>query len=496
MRIPATALHLSAALVFVLTALTSCDTRVSLLSGGPAPFAVRFVVESIDPPPGNLEVGPATEFRIVLSVSVDRDASPTAPLSALRLSDGGIIVGGRIRFEDGIPRAGEAPADARDRVIVWSADTPLVPGPNYRITIDPELVSVDGQRLGIALQTQDGSPLPAEFASFANPPSTVSGLAIRAVTSASIELSWSAADDDVTASSDLSYEVFAVPIAEAINVKQPSLTTGPGVLEGLLDRLEPGTEYLVAARAIDAAGNPGSLSKGIRATTEAIIDVEPPTFAGIVDLEVISPTEIRVTWNDAEDDVDPPELLRYRVYLAVDSGAHDFAGGCLASAGSLCRVSAPGVRELIVGEIDPDSTFFAVVRAIDTSGNESTNLEELAATTLISFQDQILPVLTHPVRGCTLSSNCHRGNTPREGLNLEGYDGLLAGGDSQRTGVRPPVIVPGEEISDDMQSFFLWRTDQTNQNFEGPRMPLARSPWSAAQLGTLKRWIRQGALDN
>jgi hypothetical protein len=486
---------LAATLLLSLLALCGCDTQVTLVRGGTGILRVRFVVETVAPAPGSVEVGPLSQFRVTFSRPIDRDSSVDRPIRMIRLPEG-VLASGLVRYEPAPIAKGETDADRVDRTIVWTPDDPMIPGRVYRLEISEDVVSIDGDLLGLVTVTDEGAAIPAIFDTFANPPVLDSAITADATSSTSIEARWSAAVDDVTAVEDLVYEVFAVTDKKPIDLSQPALRTERGALQALVVGLDAGTEYRIVVRAIDAVGNASAPSDEVRATTEQIIDLDAPLFGGIVNLEIVSPTELRVTWEAAMDAVDGSELLRYNVYLAVDPGGQDFDGPCLPEAGGMCQSSAPGATELTIGDLEPDSTIHVVVRAQDTAGNESSNVDELAATTPISFERQILPILTNPARGCTISGACHRGNTPRDELNLETYDGLMAGGISQRLGLRPDMIVPGEEISDDMQSYFLWRTDTTNNNFEGPRMPLGRSEIPSSEFDTIKRWIVQGALDN
>jgi len=468
--------------------LAGCDTTVSLVSGGGDRTKIRFQVEVVEPAAGAVEVGPRFVLRIRVSRPIDRSRLPARPVALVRSADD-VVLTGRSTFEPAVGEPGDALEDLVDRVIVWSPDAPIAPGPVYRLEISPDLVSVDGD----AIELDDAV---VEYASFATPPTLAGSVRATATSSASIEVDWDAGSDDETPEAALTYEVFTALAGESFDLDRAAAATAPGVLRTLLTGLAPGTEYRIVVRALDAVGNPSALTAEVTAMTDQIIDLDPPAFDGVATLEAASPTALRVKWSAAVDDVDAPELIRYNAYLAVDEGGQDFGGPCLNDPGTLCRTSPAGATELEIDELDPDASYFVVVRAIDTSGNESTNTEELGVVTPVSFARQILPMMTHPVRGCTIGIGCHDGPSPRDELSLDSYEGLMRGGISQRTQVRPPVIVPGEEISDEMQSHFLWRCDTTNVHFEGPVMPLGRAPWSADQLGTLKRWIFQGALDN
>ena len=56
------------------------------------------------------------------------------------------------------------------------------------------------------------------------------------------------------------------------------------------------------------------------------------------------------------------------------------------------------------------------------------------------------------------------------------------------------MVEPGDATA----SLMIWRIDEASPNYltEESRMPLGRPALSPAQIGIIRRWIDQGALDD
>ena len=93
----------------------------------------------------------------------------------------------------------------------------------------------------------------------------------------------------------------------------------------------------------------------------------------------------------------------------------------------------------------------------------------------VSFALDILPLF---VQDCTL---CH-GGAGAGGLNLESHAGVMAGGNSGA------AVLPGDPDN----SFLVKRVEGTVL----PQMPLGGSPLTGAEIGRIRQWIFEGALNN
>ena len=112
-------------------------------------------------------------------------------------------------------------------------------------------------------------------------------------------------------------------------------------------------------------------------------DSMPPLFAGASAAFALTDTTIEVSWTPATDNVDPTSVLIYNVYSSQVSGAQDLTTPDLTSAAGSTTEIVPGLL--------PDTNYFFIVRAMDTSGNEDTNLVEVFDTSF-AFPDTTDPV--------------------------------------------------------------------------------------------------------
>jgi hypothetical protein len=94
----------------------------------------------------------------------------------------------------------------------------------------------------------------------------------------------------------------------------------------------------------------------------------------------------------------------------------------------------------------------------------------------LSFRQDILPIFTR--NGCT---GCHGGSS---GLSVGTVNALMVGGD------HGPAITPG----DGANSLLIKKVSATPPF--GSRMPLGGTPLADTTIGTIKRWINEGAKDN
>jgi len=103
-----------------------------------------------------------------------------------------------------------------------------------------------------------------------------------------------------------------------------------------------------------------------------LVDVSPPTFAGITgatDAESGSGGTVDLTWSAASD-ISPP--ITYNIYWATSSGGQVFGSPPQATSLLLTGDTVNGLTD--------DIPYYFVVRAEDSEGNEDTHVVELFAT--------------------------------------------------------------------------------------------------------------------
>lgn len=115
---------------------------------------------------------------------------------------------------------------------------------------------------------------------------------------------------------------------------------------------------------------------------------------------------------------------------------------------------------------------------------EALGPEAPAAPTLSAVQEQIFS------RSCALSG-CHVGASAPLGLDLSA--GRALGATVGVRSVERPDLFRIEPGAPDAS--YLVMKVQGDPGIVGARMPLGREPLTAAQIGLLRDWIRDGALE-
>ena len=114
-----------------------------------------------------------------------------------------------------------------------------------------------------------------------------------------------------------------------------------------------------------AAPTEGIGDEGVGSISQ--IEVEYPLFEGIRSMLPGDGT-IRLSWDPASDNNDAPEDIFYRAYLAAGPGDQVFTAPSAETAPGETAVEFTGLPNTVI--------VFAVVRAVDTEGNEDPNTSE------------------------------------------------------------------------------------------------------------------------
>lgn len=296
----------------------------------------------------------------------------------------------------------------------------------------------------------------------------------------SITLAWSAATDNVTPSSQIVYEIYQATSAGGESFAAPSYTTAPGATSYTVGQLPISTKYYFVVRARDAAGNVDANKVEVSATTPAIADTTPPSFAGATSATA-SANNITITWTAASDAVTPAAQIVYLVYQTMSAGTESYATPTYAT--------APGVTAYVVGGLAPNAIYYFVVRAQDQAGNISVNTKEVSAmTTTITLSKQVQPIFT---ASCAITA-CHTGARPAEGLDLSSGKSW-----SQLVGVFSSECPATRRVaaSSSAMSYLAWKLQGSGACFFGSKMPKIGS-LSSADVSTILGWIDEGAPNN
>jgi hypothetical protein len=298
-----------------------------------------------------------------------------------------------------------------------------------------------------------------------------------------IRLEWDAATDDVTQAEEIVYQVYQATQTGSQDFAQPLLETPPGATSAVVGGLAVSTQYFYVVRARDAAGNTDLNTEEVTATTLAITDTAPPTFAGLNAGMALGATVAELSWAAATDDTSPDSDIVYNVYVSETSGGQNFTTPQLTTLG--------GATTALVTRLRAGVTYFFVVRARDRALNEDTNTVEVSVTTPpdIFFPEDVQPILT---ANCTFSA-CHDASFPAQSLNLtsgNSHENLVSADATQCVAGDTRLRVDPADAANSYILNKLLNTDLCT----GVAMPRGGPPLAAEDVATIQLWIEQGAL--
>lgn len=179
------------------------------------------------------------------------------------------------------------------------------------------------------------------------PPSTPGNLSAVAVSSSQINLSWTAATDNVAVAG---YQVFR-------NNNQIATTTSATFSD---TTVSVGIQYTYAVSAFDAAGNISTQSALVTAATSSTLDTTPPSVPAGLQTSNIASTTVTVSWTPSSDNV---AVVGYQI----------FRDGT--------RVATTTSPSYVDTGLAASTTYVYTVAAYDGSNNVSPQSQQLAVTT-------------------------------------------------------------------------------------------------------------------
>jgi chitodextrinase len=244
------------------------------------------------------------------------------------------------------------------------ADTGLQPATAYSYTV----AAYDGAGNGSSQSAAASATTKATPDTQA--PTAPTDVVAAAASASQIDVSWSAASDNVGVRG---YRVY----------RDGALAASPTGTQVSITGLAPATPYSFSVAAVDAAGNVSALSAPVSAMTQPPGDTMPPSVPSGLSVSAVTPTSLTLAWNPSTDNVG---VAGYRVY----------------SNGALLA-SAAGPLLTLTG-LTPSTLYSFTVAAFDTAGNSSAPSAALTLTTLAP-PDVLAPTAPADLAATALTPN-------------------------------------------------------------------------------------------
>jgi chitodextrinase len=193
------------------------------------------------------------------------------------------------------------------------------------------------------------------------PPTAPTGLTANAVGSSQINLSWTAATDNVGVTG---YRVERCQGAGCSNFAQIATPTGTSFND---TGLSASTSYSYRVRAVDAAGNLGPYSNTATVTTSGATDTQAPTAPASLTATAASSSQINLSWPAATDNVG---VTGYRIERCQGAGCSNFA-----------QIATPTGTSFNDTGLSASTSYSYRVRATDAAGNLGPYSPTATATT-------------------------------------------------------------------------------------------------------------------
>lgn len=185
-----------------------------------------------------------------------------------------------------------------------------------------------------------------------------------------LHATWAEATDANVTSDQIRYEIFVSQTSPPPTDGAPTVVTAFGATSWDGDGFDWDGPWYVIVRARNAFGLSDANTVELSGTPTA--DTTAPDFAGATFGARTAPTEGRVAWG-LPSDGDPIHDATYitvDVYAATTSGGQDLGGAPSASA-----LAVAG--SVVLNDLVPTATYYAIARATDASGNQDANTVEV-----------------------------------------------------------------------------------------------------------------------
>jgi hypothetical protein len=208
-------------------------------------------------------------------------------------------------------------------------------------------------------------------------PTPPSNLTVTNANYTSLLLTWGPADDGQggTTSSQMKYRVYRSSTSPVATTGSPLVTVTSSTSYSD-ENLTPGTTYYYKVVAEDLPGNKSAASN--EASGSTLTDSTSPTITPNLAASDITSTSLTLSWTAGSDNVTSPAQLVYRIFRCSGSTT------CNPYANAFLAQTAPGQTSFNSTGLIPNTVYVFGVRAVDSSGNISTNAETLLTNTTYS----------------------------------------------------------------------------------------------------------------
>ena len=227
------------------------------------------------------------------------------------------------------------------------------------------------------------------------PPSAVTGLTATAVSGTQINLSWTAATDNVGVTGYRVERCQGAGCSNFVQIATPAGTTFGDT--GLI----ASTNYSYRVKAVDAANNVSvNYSNVANATTQAAPpDTIPPTDPTGLTATAVSSSQINLAWT-ASTDSGGSGLAGYQVERCQGTGCSTFA-----------QIATPVTNSYSDPGLTAGTSYSYRVRAIDGAGNLSLNYSNTASATPPLVPNLVTAYGMNEGSGTTLADASGSGHT-------------------------------------------------------------------------------------
>ena len=203
------------------------------------------------------------------------------------------------------------------------------------------------------------------------PPSQVTGLSVSTISSDQLKLAWTQNTEPDLDNYNI-YRGTKTGFTVAVGTTPP---TGTSAANSYFNTgLNPSTTYYFRVAAVDKAGNIGAISSEKSGSTANPPDIAPPAQVTGVIVTTQSSTRLDLMWNQNLE----PDLNHYNIYRGTSSNFP-------VTLGETPPMDTSNTNSYQSTRLDPSTTYYYKVAAVDNTGNSGLLSVEKSGTTSSSF---------------------------------------------------------------------------------------------------------------